>query len=159
MFVCPATPGAWGFGLSTLTIHDSPRIKEWQACVQREDGDPLPPGKRAEFPRASLFPLQPREPGWHLIGDLGSQRGMKLAEEYTFDAAAAVHGASRTRGHISWSPDPWEHLSEKARRPRLPDRARLRNHTPVKPSSQQRLRSATQRCGCRGGSSQEAPDE
>lgn len=157
MFVCPATPGGWGFAPNTLTIHDSPRMKEWQACVQRGDRDPLLPGKRAELPRASQFPPQPREPRQHLIGDLGSQSGMELAEEYAFDAAAAAHGASGTRGHISRSPDPREHLSEKARRPQLPGRARLRDHTPVNPSAQQRLRSASQLCGCGGGSSQEVP--
>lgn len=29
--VCPVTPGAWDLGLSILSVHDSPRIKEWYA--------------------------------------------------------------------------------------------------------------------------------
>lgn len=87
---------------------------------------------------------------WHLIGDLGSQRGMELAEEYALDAAAAAHGARGTR-------DLWEHLSEEAPKPRPPSRTRLRTHTPMKLAAQQRLRRAAQRRGCGGGSSQEVP--
>lgn len=36
-----------------------------------------------------------------LIGDLGSQRGVELAEEYAFDAAAAAHGNSQAQARRS----------------------------------------------------------
>ena len=60
-----------------------------------------------------------------MIGDLGSQRRVKLAEEYAFDAAAAAHGASGA-GVCSWGLYSWEHLSETDQRLGPPGQTRLR---------------------------------
>lgn len=59
--------------------------------------------------RTERVPISPPSPRArrHLIGDLGSQRGMELAEKYAFDAAAAAHGANGTESSGTPAPRPW----------------------------------------------------
>lgn len=122
-------------------------VNEGVACPRAARGSTAS-RQPTELPRATLSqPSQSREPRWHLIGDLGSQRGMELAEEYAFDATAAAHGASGAQVCSSRRSDPWEHLSETAQKSGPPGHSRMRTLTLVKPYAQQRLRSATRRCG------------